>query len=653
MIDELVKVAQAIEDAGIPTYDWHPDLSSLPSADKNLCIRIWLSRDGHVKSVERLPDGLDKKLWKYEPNNGFALPGFNYSPPNLAKIFNNVCVSMEKCCKIGLKDDETLGKFFSAVKAIDNGSFQKEFEEKVRSSFDEVTSNKLLDKKAKPSVFLDVVDYSGYPVSSLETMKRLNELLWLSYTSKKTENTDAYNPDEKGIENLYPPVTLPSLGGIKLRSQVKAIPAQRRYGCCESITFPTGLETRKRTKAALEYLADRGRDGETYGVAGDKELLFAYPRVFPKDKIPFVKMFGAQPDEGLRTVKFELLAKSVIEQLKGLGRGTAEVELEIFSLRKMDKARTKVVYYRNITVASLEMASTIWHEGCRNIPLLDIWDWGKEKDEQTGKSRPVLVEGETVFPVKLHRYLNAVWKRNGERADTGKSKVNIFEPADGLRLLLEEPCHALAVHMMERFMQHAHGYFLELCRVHCRIDKKGRREIAGLPDKIYYPGIIGLLLFKSGKYKEIFMNERAFLLGRFLRVADEIHRLYCEVVRKNDLPPELCGSAMLVSMMEAPGMTLSQLAMRSAPYVKWASAYHDDKVVRAIHGEEIKVIVLVKSWLRRWSELADQLHKQEWAKRLEVEERGQVFLGYLASFPKREETNDFKSNIESMSNQGE
>lgn len=644
MIDELVKAADAMDAAGIVPMDWHPDLTPLPSAERNLCVRIWLSQNGHIKAVEQLPEGLDKKLWKYEPNNGFSLPGFNYSSSNLSKIFNNVRASMEKSCRNGLKDDETLGLFFEVVKAINTELFQEEFKKKIHGYFDEVISAKLLDKETKPSVFLDIIDYRDHPVSSLETMKRLNELLWLSYTPQRIHDADVYNPNENALKNLYPPVTLPCLGGIKLRSQVKAIPSQKRYGYCESITFPTALKTRKRTKAALEWLADKKRDGETYGVAGERELLFAYPRVLPKDdaQIPLAKMLGAQADEGLKTKKFELLAKGVIEQLKGLGQAAEAAELEIFSLRKMDKARTKVVYYRNISVASLEAASHAWHEGCRNIPPLDVRDWSEDKDENTGKFRPVITENATIFPIKLHHYLNSVWKQNGKRADTGKSKVRIFEPADGLRLLLEGQSHALAAYMMGRFMQHAQGYFLVLCRVNCRIDKKGMRIIAGLPDKIYYPGILGLLLLKSGKQKESFMKQSAFLLGRFLRVADEIHRLYCEVVRKNDLPPELCGSSMLVGMMEAPGMTLSQLAMRSAPYVKWARAYHNDEKGGLVHY-----------WMQRWSEIADPLLETGWPRRLDAEERAQLFLGYLSSFPKNKKSSGNTVDIETTSNHGE
>ncbi len=96
------------------------------------------------------------------------------------------------------------------------------------------------------------------------------------------------------------------------------------------------------------------------------------------------------------------------------------------------------------------------------------------------------------------------------------------------------------------------------------------------------------------------MKESAFLLGRCLRVTDEIHRLYCEVVRKKELPPELCGSSLLIGMMESPGTTLSQLAMRSAPYIKWAKGGSD----KGGKGG------LVWFWLRQWEDIADQLHTQ-------------------------------------------
>ena len=139
------------------------------------------------------------------------------------------------------------------------------------------------------------------------------------------------------------------------------------------------------------------------------------------------------------------------------------------------------------------------------------------------------------------------------------------------------------------------------------------------------------------------MKESSFLLGRCLRITDEIHRLYCEVVRKSELPPELCGSSLLVSMMESPVTTLSQLAMRSAPYIKWARGGGDKKDKNG----------LVWHWLKQWEQTADQLHTLTWPKRLTPEERAQVFLGYLASFPKIKKSNDDQTDSDNTTKQGD
>ncbi len=708
MINELVKVADAMQNAQINPVDWHPKLKTLPKVTKKSpCIRVWLTNDGHISNMERLPKEKVEQLRKYEPDYGKALPAFNVLPlyrivkskkeidkaargqsgerikaewtkqfllsdineqakddfwektrDITRQCFGRVNDELITLCQNHLHDDETLQIFLNAVKQINVAQFHIEFRNMVCKKVEDgeflpsllcyfVTeerkqkedSNSKVAIPTKFSVFLDVENYNKYPVSHTKTIARLNELLNLTLENQQVPvegNTDkdAYGLNTQQVKAKFPSVSLSFLGGVILRSQVKAIPAQKRYHQCESATFPVGADTRKRIKAAMEWISTPERKGSTYGVAGNGELLFAYPRALPEKKITLAKMFGAQEDSAYENIDtFENLSKTVIEQLKGSGNILANDEVEIFSIRKMDKARTKVVYYHNTTIKALEQASVSWHRGCKNIPLLDLQDWSKGTVEKTGKHYPIKVKALTVFPVKLHAYVNTVWKRDGKERNKGgqAGKTQIFEPSDGLWLLLSDKRNALSKHMLECFMQHARGYFITLCQ------STGRHEISNIPNKEIYPGILGLLLSKLGKQKEAFMNESAFLLGRCLRIADEVHRLYCEIVRKNELPAELCGSSLLVSMMESPITTLSQLAMRSAPYVKWACAYHDDKAVKKTNdGNTIKYIVLVKSWWKRWADVADQLHSTKWPKRLTPEERAQVFLGYLASFSKTE-----------------
>lgn len=651
---------------------------SIPGFNVRPMYRLVKTKD-ELKAASRGQSGENlKREWtkiflQFSPLEQAEYDFWGRTQDGLKLSFGRVREELEKYCNNKLIQDETLQTFFNVITQIDVKLFQKEYGEKLQQKINDGTLPTSMmcyfvdeSKKRKEdsdskvpvpkfSIFLDILEYTDYPVAHEKTILRLNEILCNASTdstvteiSFQNTNKDAYGLDCNSLNEKFPEVALPVLGGVKLRSQVKEVPAQSRYDLCEGQTFQVGSESRKRTKRALEWLSNHERNGETYGVAGDKELLFAYPSILPDDKIPLVKMFGAQTDDSYQKEdKFERLAKKVIEQLKGQGKASSDQQLEIFSLKKMDKARTKVVYYRNITLSSLEQASVKWHEGCQNIPEMNLRAWSDEKNENTGKALPIVIDHVTVYPIKLHRYLNTVWKRDGGQA----GKVKIFSPTDGLRLLLDYQNKSLAAYMMGRFIQHSQGYFLTLCR------STGKNEVVSLFDKEIYPGILGLLLSKFGKNKEEFMKESAFLLGRFLRITDEMHRLYCEVVRKKDFPTELCGSSLLVSMMESPVTTLSQLAMRSAPYVKWACAYHDEKAVKkTADNTEIKLIVLVKFWWERWSEVADQLHNLELPKRLKPEERAQVFLGYLASFPKKKKqdnSNSNKTDSDNITHQGE
>lgn len=121
------------------------------------------------------------------------------------------------------------------------------------------------------------------------------------------------------------------------------------------------------------------------------------------------------------------------------------------------------------------------------------------------------------------------------------------------------------------------------------------------------------------------MNESAFQLGRFLRVADEIHRLYCEVVRPDDRLPELCGSSLLIPMLESPLRTFNQLTVRVIPYLKWVKRFRGQEESRQ-----------VRDWMDHWTTIVDKLYKLSWPTKPSPEERAQIFLGYLSSFPKSE-----------------
>jgi len=79
------------------------------------------------------------------------------------------------------------------------------------------------------------------------------------------------------------------------------------------------------------------------------------------------------------------------------------------------------------------------------------------------------------------------------------------------------------------------------------------------------PSILGILLWKLGIGKESYMNNPSYLVGRILKIADELHALYCKEVRKDKMPPQLLGNALMAAALDSPTQALAQLALRIVP----------------------------------------------------------------------------------------
>jgi len=639
MLNELVAASDAIQRAGIVTRDWHKDLKELPTPNKaSPCFRVWLNAGGGIARVEKMDAALVSQLRKFAPDNQNSFPGFNVTKlDSLRRHLTVASKELQERCggeERLKKEIPVLARLLEIVGKITPEKFFNELTETIRS-----TNGGLPDRI---SVVLDVEDYDnndGWPVAHPKIFEKLNTLLLATpHGNEAMAGRDAFGHDAQGAAELFDKVKIPIIGSVILRAMNKDVPAQTRWRLTGSDSFVAGTVSRRKAKAALEFLSDKERDGSTYGIVGDKELLFAYPRSLSASKISITMMLGAKSMvKSNASGRFADLAKSVISQLQGLGNVAASEMVEIFSLRAMDTARRKVVYYRNTTVADLEAASKQWDAGRLNLPPLSVRDFVRDdKGKSVKGATPEKVEPRTVFPVRLGEHLNAVWSQDGRRLDLdkkGKHKIKCFSPCDGLTLLLDSASADLAARMIGRFMQHAQGYFVLLCR------QVGKNEIATsinensvyLPDREFYLGILGLLLLKLNQPKEQYMNDIPLSLGQLLRVTDELHRQYCLLVRDGNLPPELCGSSLLTAMAESPQMTGAQLFQRAAPYIKWArgGSPKGDK-----NGQAGLVAWLMKNYAALVPKLRDP---KSWPAHLSPPERAQLFLGYLADLPTSEE----------------
>ncbi len=317
-------------------------------------------------------------------------------------------------------------------------------------------------------------------------------------------------------------------------------------------------------------------------------------------------MFG-RPRKG--NVTFGEEVKQFLIELRNgreAGVDTKADRIQLFILKKIDKARTKVVYTRQTDAYELEKCSEAWTLGCSNLP---VFAFGKVK---------------APFPLDVANVLNCFWKQNGERSTDQYKPISQYH---GLELLMNPDFPVTAdLHILSE-KSRTMGAFLGGLLA----KNDSRHSIWERITEML--ALIGLMLYRKGIRKENYMEAFPYQYGQLLKVSDELHAMYCRVVRNGDLPPQLVGSSLFQAAAETPLRTMSVLAQRMNPYIAWAKTYHTSG--NPPKGSE--------TWRAKWclqmyEEIAGKL-KEVWTAdvRFNDEEKAQLFIGYLAALPKREQ----------------
>ncbi len=429
-------------------------------------------------------------------------------------------------------------------------------------------------------------------------------------------HADAFGFISEDWKSKLAEVNVPILGGVKLRAMNPESPCQTRYRQIDATSFVVGKEIRKRVKGALEWLTDDERQGKTWGnvsfARDDKEILLVYPSELPKAPVAAVAMFGgAATNAATQSARFVDYAEDVAKALHTISRPLKEVEMRVFALRKMDKARTQISCKRQYSAERLIAAATEWQTSCGNVPKIEIRQWGKEKGD-----KPVSQPLEVPFPLEVIWCLNTPWPK---AADDAKKRVREFSSSDGIGLLLDEGVRLKP--LLERALHAAirNGGNLLMAMAHTQ-HQGGIHKVNGKYDKqkLLLPAILGLLLAKLECNKGDYMKTAPYLIGRMLSLADQIHYHYCQHVRKGSVPSQLIGNALMTTALEEPVKALALYAQRILPYQAWA---------RTAKGDEGK---LAGWFLSELGKVCSDVALANMPDRCADVDKAQMMLGYLA-----------------------
>ncbi len=687
MLNELYSLSTALKNKGISTKEWHREYKPLPKVTaKAPCIRMWLAKDGSICGIESISAELTQLLRKYGNNQG-TFPAFNIVP--LYRITDK-----EKLFELEQIEKGTIPPDFDKIKSwCVNDNWKESIVKKVERSLHNIpqTLSDLIGNQEQPeqtlvlelvrlasgftndpdksfksalekclfaklqkreeismviamlfhkgnsqknhnddtgvsiSVVLDLFDWQqyGYPMASEHFTEWINDILLKSSLLSKATQPEGVGSDALGIPFINPNEPMPSvkLNGfdVTLRSMFSGQPCQYRYEQIDDASYPIAMENRSLAKKSLEWVAGLEREGITWRKIDKNEIVFVYPSKLSEVPLRFASIFGSsQAESSAQTeARFENIAKDFIKKLRGLPTKEKSDFIQIFTIRKLDKARSKVIFTRNCSPDQLIKAAEDWETGCRNTPETDLG------------------EREIPFPLQVARIVNNVWKQNGELAQ-GKTAVERMKYYQGMELLLDLMQESMIGNYLHIVLTHSSGLVNYIgnwvnggSKCKDKTEEKNSEKLK--KETVLLLSVLGLLLYKQGDRKEKYMESMAYLVGQLLKISDELHTLYCKVVR-GDVPPQLVGSALFTTAGETPNQAIAQLSLRMNPYITWAKQYRFKNI--STKNEE--------SWRARWylslyEDAANKLNAiMTDSTRFGDFDKAQLFIGYLASFPKRE-----------------
>ena len=670
MINELYRLTEAIDGAGVHTQQWHRRYIPIPGIKpKAPCVRISILK-GKVVELSRVLEDLGTVLRKFGDNQG-SYPCMNLTPLyritdesikmalktlkpgdiDPAKIeeieswcqgnFNNWGEKFQKKYKVCMDRSTELCKLvpeFTPVQMLMEES--EYFRDSIKLHREiETTAFKMLRRHEHIHLALQILFYQGNPAKkpeddcgslsvALESPRLIARgvpaaserfVLALNDALMKTEKAweedtvleevDAFGVSFAPTEKSTPMPTVKLAGGfdVTLRTMFSGQPCQTRYRRIEDASYPISLKMRGKLHASLDWLGgNKERENITWMNIDKGEILFAYPSRIPEQAISYTRMFGRSKKSD---VTFEEQTKQFLAELRHGREANADARsdrIQLFILKKIDKARVKVVYTRQTDAHELEKCSEAWMFGCSN---LSIFLFGTPK---------------APFPLDATDIFNVFWKQNGERATDRCRPVSQYH---GLELLMNPDFPVTAdLHMLSEKAMTVGAFLGSLL-----VNKDFRHSIWERIVKML--ALMGLMLYRKGIRKEDYMEDFPYQYGQLLKVSDELHAMYCRIVRNGELPPQLAGSSLYQAAAEAPLRTMNVLAQRMNPYIAWAKTYRTNTDSPKGTGAG-----LVKWFLRMYEEIAGKLY-EVWTPnvRFNDEERAQLFIGYLAALPKREE----------------
>lgn len=380
----------------------------------------------------------------------------------------------------------------------------------------------------------DLHDISAFPrrLYSHQTCEHVKRALPMERGTSQDQHPArecAYTGKEQSLQvSTFPKVRLPVLNkDFPLVSMFSEAACNQRYRLTDALIVPVAKEVALRMQDALTWIVAQERKGKTWRpVSSGKfetdrgrkkersDLLIIYVDGRPMIDVNVADFFGT--DEGEQQKQFQIDAKAVCDALDGISKEQPSSKLNIFLLRKASEGQAHVAVAESPSIEDILTAGKWWQQAAANVPKVILPLPGK-KGEPAVPSEP-----KAPYPDQVVRLLSEEWVANGVRAN----KVGGIGLGEVLSLILRTPgkWESAARHMLDLAVRRLGSLLLGVFgAMHTGARERfGKYHAKSRQIVLRTVSTFGILLEASGRRKERYMNDTAFLVGRLLEVAREI-----------------------------------------------------------------------------------------------------------------------------------
>jgi len=677
MLNEVLTLNKSLNRCGVQIPTIHRWLQEHKRQEGFI---VGISSDGQIVAIEYCASDRMAKIWKVMPDNQKSFPVINLktpiwktsiSPMELRKQFDNKkeisarCDVMRQFCKNGalaykkteisklkgrlcgypselLKELDVYSTAPDVIKTLiirlqsfehNPETFLNQISHMAISSClsGDIDSVDLVESllfgkwskkrgefgKGDIPIVLDLADYHKYVhrVTDPDLKQIVNDMLLQKIDDKPQQALCSLTGDKTTIElHKFPCPKLPVIGPTYLLSMNRDAPCHYRYGKISSAIFPVGKDLTQKLQNSLFYITDEKRRGKTWQKVPSTDskkpdLLIVYLEEMPECAINLADLFVETAESEMSEAAFEETAKSVCSALKGMPALNKNSFVHIFVLTKIDPGRKQLALNSSFTVENVISGAEEWQFASHNHPPVVIILPGK-KGEKAISATPSCPS-----PASTMRCFQHQWIRDGI-ANTRVPGCKLHEIYD-IFLGNSPVAKRSAKRLLDLALKQLTPLFLGIGSAVWSGNWKPFSEHAR-NTTLTGVSILSVLLFKLGYRKEDYMKEAAFNVGKLLALADTLHKEYCNHVRKQDIPPQLIGNAMMPIAIDNPEQGIARLNVRLMIYKAWA-----DKV----HGEKYR---LVKWTLNQMGQVANKLANCDLPNRTDDGAKAQILLGYLA-----------------------